>query len=342
MTCTHAFCMLGGRSSPPVMHSLHSISFIAHSEIMRGIISRIDTISASDSSILLIGETGVGKELIAEYVHQTSARSSGPFVKVGLTALPHELLESELFGHDKGAYTSASNEKKGLFELAHTGSIFLDDIDDFPLHLQAKLLRVLESRELMRVGGTTSISVDVRLITASKVDLKELVNRGLFRADLYYRINVVPLVIPPLRDRAQDIPLLVDHFLKRFAPERPISVDAEAMNAFLRYSWPGNIRELRNTIQRIALFVNGQVRLADLPPEIREENPLDLMIKACNRCFDEGKMSFDEVVACLETNLIRRALHESGGNRTHAAKVLGMNLSTLRDKLKKYNLDGQH
>jgi len=323
------------------MHSAHSISFIAQSEIMRGIIARINTISASDSSILLIGETGVGKELIAEYVHQTSTRSACPFVKVGLTALPHELLESELFGHDKGAYTSASNEKKGLFELAHTGSIFLDDIDDFPLPLQAKLLRVLESRELMRVGGTTSISVDVRLITASKVDLKDLVNRGLFRADLYYRINVVPMVIPPLRDRAQDIPLLVDHFLKRFAPERQISVDAGALDALLQYSWPGNIRELRNAVQRIALFVNGQVRLADLPSEIRQENPLDLMIKACDRCFAEGKMSFDEVVTCLETNLIRRALRESGGNRTNAAKVLGLNLSTFRDKLKKYKLDDQ-
>jgi transcriptional regulator with PAS, ATPase and Fis domain len=321
------------------MQSVHSISLIAQSETMRAVIARVQTISASDSSVLLIGETGVGKELFAEYIHATSTRATNPFVKIGLAALPPELLESELFGHDKGAYTSASSEKKGLFELAHTGSIFLDDIDDFPLPLQSKLLRVLESRELMRVGGTVPIPVDVRLITASKVDLKELVARSMFRPDLYYRINVVPLVIPPLRSRSQDIPLLVGHFLRGFASDRSILVDDDAMHALLRYSWPGNIRELRNTVQRMTLFVKDRIRLSDLPPEIREENPLDLMIKACNRCFAEDKMSFDDVVACLETNLIRRALAESKGNRTHAAKLLGMNLSTLRDKLKKYNLD---
>ena len=305
---------------------------------MRTIISRIDAISASDSSVLLIGETGVGKELVAEYIHRTSVRSANPLVKVGLAALPPDLLETELFGHAKGAYTSALSEKKGLFELAHTGSIFLDDIDDFPLLLQSKLLRVLESRELMRVGGTVSVPVDVRLITASKVDLKELVNRGLFRADLYYRINVVPVVIPPLRQRAGDIPLLVDHFLRRFSTGGIPGVDEDAMKALVRYSWPGNIRELRNTIQRITLFVKGSITLADLPLEIREEDPRELMMKACNRCFSEDRMSFDDVVACLETNLIRRALKESMGNRTHAARLLGMNLSTLRDKLKKYRL----
>jgi two-component system, NtrC family, response regulator PilR len=305
---------------------------------MRTIISRIDAISASDSSVLLIGETGVGKELVADYVHHTSVRSPNPLIKVGLSALPPDLLETELFGHTKGAYTSALSEKKGLFELAHTGSIFLDDIDDFPLPLQSKLLRVLESRELTPVGGTVPVPVDVRLITASKVDLKDLVGRGLFRADLYYRINVVPFVIPPLRERAGDVPLLVEHFIRRFSTDGLPAVDDDAMKALVRYSWPGNIRELRNTVQRILLFARGTITLADLPPEIREENPLELMIKACNRCFSEDRMSFDEVVACLETNLIRRAMKESLGNRTQAAKLLGMNLSTLRDKLKKYNL----
>jgi transcriptional regulator with PAS, ATPase and Fis domain len=308
---------------------------------MRTIISRIDAISASDSSVLLIGETGVGKELVADYVHHTSVRSSNPLIKVGLSALPPDLLETELFGHTKGAYTSALSEKKGLFELAHTGSIFLDDIDDFPLPLQSKLLRVLESRELTPVGGTVPVPVDVRLITASKVDLKDLVARGLFRADLYYRINVVPFVIPPLRERAGDVPLLVGHFLRRFSTDGIPAVEDDAMKALVRYSWPGNIRELRNTVQRILLFARGTITLADLPPEIREENPLELMIKACNRCFSEDRMSFDDVVACLETNLIRRALKESLGNRTHAAKLLGMNLSTLRDKLKKYNISDQ-
>ena len=323
------------------VQSVHSISLITQSEPMRSIVSQIDSISASDSSILLIGETGVGKELVAEYIHHTSVRSGNPFIKVGLAALPPDLLETELFGHAKGAYTSAVGEKKGLFELAHTGSIFLDDIDDFPILLQSKLLRVLESRELMRVGGTVAIPVDVQLITASKVDLKDLVNRGLFRADLFYRINVVPLVIPPLRERAGDVPLLVNHFLGRFSANGAPEIADDALRALVRYSWPGNIRELRNTMQRITLFARGKIALSDLPPEIREENPLELMIKACNRCFAEGKMSFDEVVTCLEKNLIRGALKEATGNRSHAARILGMNLSTLRDKLKKYNLPDQ-
>ena len=321
------------------MQGLHSISLLARSDQMRSIIHRVDTISASDSSVLLIGETGVGKELMAEYVHRTSARSDKPLVKVGLSALPHDLLESELFGHDKGAYTSASTDKKGLFELASTGTIFLDDIDDFPLQLQSKLLRVLESHELMHVGGTVATPVDVRLITASKVDLRELVNRNLFRADLYYRINVVPIVIPPLRDRPEDIPLLVEHFLSKFAPDKKIVVRDDAMRALVQYSWPGNIRELRNVIQRISLFVNGELKAPDLPPEIREEDPIDLLVKACSRCFVDDNMTFDQIVACLESNLLRKALENSGGNKSQAAKSLKLNLSTLRDKLKKYRLD---
>ena len=271
---------------------------------MRGALERIDTVAASDSSVLLIGETGVGKELIAEYVHRRSPRSEKPLVKVGLSALPPELVESELFGHERGAFTSASSEKKGLFELAHAGTIFLDDIDDFPLPLQAKLLRVLESREVMRVGSTTPIPIDVRLITATKVDLKEMVDRNLFRSDLYYRINVVPLVILPQRERPDDIPLFVHYFLQRYVQGR-------------------------------------DVRVKDLPPEIQQETPLELMAKACNRCFVEENMSFDKVVACLETNLLRQALHRTKGNRTQAARLLGLSLSTMRDKLKKYNLDGE-
>jgi DNA-binding NtrC family response regulator len=318
-----------------------SLALIAQSDRMKGILERIEMIAQSDSSVLLIGETGVGKELIAEYVHRTSKRAELPFVKVGLSALPPELLESELFGHEKGAFTSASSEKKGLFELAHTGSIFLDDIDDFPYGLQSKLLRVLESHELMRVGGTAPIAVDVRLVSASKVDLKEMVNRGLFRSDLYYRINVVPLVIPPLRERQQDIPFLVQHFLQRYMKESPAKVSPEAMNCFVNYSWPGNIRELRNVVQRIALFSNGQIGVADLPAEIRDENPLDAIAKACGRCFVDGTMSFDQVVDCIEINLLRQALRQTNGNRSHAAKMLRMSLSTLRDKLKKYKLDAE-
>jgi len=321
------------------MQGLASVSVIARSDAMRAILERIETVAPSESTLLLLGETGVGKELIAEYVHRKSPRADRPFVKVGLASLPPDLLESELFGHEKGAYTSASSEKKGLFELAHSGSIFLDDIDDFPLSLQPKLLRVLESRELMRVGGTKSIPIDTRVICASKVDLKELVERGSFRSDLYYRINVVPVTIPPLRARKEDVPLLLHHFLKRYAPDKEIKLTPGAMQRLEQYSWPGNVRELRNVIQRVALFANGSVDLGDLPPEIRDENTLELLLKACNRCFTEDQMSFDQVVSCLEVNLLQQALRESSGNRSEAARTLKMSLSTFRDKLKKYNLD---
>jgi len=316
-----------------------ALALIASSDTMRAILERIDRIAHSDSSVLLIGETGVGKELIAEYVHKTSRRFELPFVKIGLSALPPELLESELFGHEKGAFTSASNEKKGLFELAHTGSIFLDDIDDFPVGLQSKLLRVLESHELMRVGGTNPISVDVRLICASKVDLRELVRRDQFRSDLYYRINVVPIMIPPLRDRREDIPLIVEHFMQRYSQQNPVRISPDAMSVLVNYAWPGNIRELRNVVQRIALFAGSEIRINDLPPELRDENPVDTIARACQRCFVDGNMSFNEVVDCIEVNLLRQALSQTEGNRSQAAKMLRMNLSTLRDKLKKYSLD---
>ncbi|HXF99985.1 MAG TPA: sigma 54-interacting transcriptional regulator, partial [Bacteroidota bacterium] len=204
----------------------------------------------------------------------------------------------------------------------------------------AKLLRVLESREVLRVGGTSPVTVDVRLITATKVDLKELVEKNLFRSDLYYRINVVPIVIPPLRDRPDDIPLLVHHFLQRYAPGREIRVKEPAMRMLTAYPWPGNVRELRNAVQRMSLFVRDEIDCNDLPAEIREENPLELIARACSRCFVEENLSFDQVVGCLETNLLRQALQRTKGNRTQAAKLLGLSLSTLRDKLKRYNLDG--
>jgi transcriptional regulator with GAF, ATPase, and Fis domain len=318
---------------------LHSLTLITQNQPLRSILSRVDTIAASDSSVLLIGETGVGKELFAEYIHRTSSRADRPFVKVGLAALPHELLETELFGHEKGAFTSALNEKKGLFELSDHGSIFLDDIDDFPLGLQSKLLRVLESHEVMRVGGTSPIPVDIRLVTATKVDLKELVDRGIFRADLFYRINVVPIVIPPLRDRRDDIPLLVEHFLKRFAPDKPLFISDEAIRTLVNYSWPGNVRELRNVVQRMALFATGKIEEKDLPAEIRSDDPIQLLLKSCTRCLVDDRMTFDQVISCLEANLLKQTLEGAQGNRTQAAKSLGMSLSTFRDKLKKYNLD---
>lgn len=322
------------------MDTSPSLSLIAASAVLRSILARVDTIAKSDSSVLLIGETGVGKELFAEYIHRTSPRSELPFVKIGLSTLPHELLESELFGHERGSFTSANNEKKGLFELAHTGSIFLDDIDDFPLNLQSKLLRVLESREIMRVGGATPIAVDVRLITATKVDLKHMVDSSLFRSDLYYRINVVPVFIPPLRERPEDITPLIELMLKRYAPARTFTFSPEALRILTSYAWPGNVRELRNVIQRLCLFAPERIEPEDLPQELRVSHPVDQITRACHRCFTEEQMTFDEVMDCLESNLLREALQQANGNRTRASQILNMSPSTFRDKLKKHKLDG--
>ncbi len=315
-----------------------SLTIITQNEKMREIINRIDKIASTDSSVLLIGETGVGKEIFAEYIHRTSHRSEKTFVKLSLSAMPEDLLESELFGHVKGAFTSATNEKKGLFEIANHGSIFLDDIDDVPLSIQTKLLRVLEQREIMRVGDTKPIPIDVRLITASKVDLKELVSRNIFRSDLFYRINVVPFTIPPLRARKDDIQPLAEHFIKHFAPEKNLSLSKAAIKCMVNYNWPGNVRELRNVIQRVCLFAEREIIPADLPVEIRGEENLENIIKACKRCFVEDGMIFDEVMACLEFNLIKEALDKANGNQSKAAKSINLSLSTFRDKLKKYKL----
>jgi DNA-binding NtrC family response regulator len=315
-----------------------SLTFIAKNEKMRKILSGIDRIVDSDSSILLIGETGSGKEIIAEYIHNTSNRADKPFVKISLSAMPAELLESELFGHERGAFTSASTEKKGLFEIANTGSIFLDDIDDIPLQIQTKLLRVLESRELMKVGGTRPVNIDVRLITASKIDLKELVNRGIFRSDLFYRINVVPINIPPLRERRDDIELLFNHFIKYYKTKKPVSISTEALQTLVNYSWPGNVRELKNTVQRIVLFVDSDIKNEDLPVEIKNENPGEFLIKACQKCYTEGDLKYEQIISCLEHNLLRDSLIKHSWNQSKAAKSLGLSLSTFRDKLKRLNV----
>jgi DNA-binding NtrC family response regulator len=318
-----------------------SLVVVTQNERMRGILDRVRTIAASETSVLLVGETGVGKELFADYIHRVSARRDRPFVKISLSAMPHDLLESELFGHERGAFTNAVADKRGLFEIAHTGTFFLDDIDDVALQVQVKLLRVLEMGQVMRVGGSGPISVDVRLITASKIDLEQLVARNMFRADLFYRINVCPVVIPPLRERREDVPLLADHFLRRFASQKMLTLTDEAREALCHYDWPGNVRELRNVTQRLALFAEGEIRAADLPTEIGGSAHVERLVKACGRCIVDGRMSYNDVVACLETNLLRQALADARGNRSHAARALGLSLSTLRDKLRKFGLDDE-
>lgn len=309
---------------------------------MRAIIAKLQKVVHTDSSILLIGETGVGKEIFAEYIHRSSNRNQNTFVKIGLASLPSDLMASELFGYEKGAFTSANGTKKGLFEMADQGSIFLDDIDDVPLDIQAKLLRVLESRELMRVGGTKRIPIDIRLICASKVDLKEMVEAGRFRRDLFYRINVVPVNIPSLRERKNDIPLLTDYFLKKFAIQKKLGISKKANEALINYHWPGNVRELRNVVQRASLFADDEITLDFLPMEIANGSPLEHIIQSCSNCFYDGKLPFRKVINCLEIKLINEALSRSGGNQSEAAKNLGLSLSTLRDKIKKHQLIAEH
>jgi two-component system response regulator AtoC len=317
---------------------LSNASVITRSGAMLKILEKLKTAALSDGTVLLIGETGVGKELLATFLHQKSVRRFKPLIKVSVATLPRELVESELFGHEKGAFTSAVSEKKGLFEAAQGGSFFLDDIDDLPIEIQPKLLRAIESREIQRVGSTRTIPIDVRFIVASKVSLKELVDQGTFRADLFYRLNVVPVEIPPLRDRREDIPLLVDHYLKDFLPEKNIVVSKEALRALVNYSWPGNVREFINLLLRVTLFVNGEITLEDLPPEVKGEDTVEMLIKHCTRCFVERELDYDEVVVCLESNLLRHALDLNGGNKSRAAKLLGMKLSTFRDKLSKHKV----
>jgi len=332
---------------------------VGKSHSMQEVFRLIRTVAPSDSTVLLQGETGTGKELAAYAIHELSHRRNGPFVKVSCAALSRELLESELFGHVKGAFTSAVRDKPGKFELADGGTIFLDEVDDIPLELQVKLLRVLQEREFERVGGTRTLKVDVRVIAATKVDLLERVRRGLFRKDLYYRLNVVPIRLPPLRERREDIPLLVEHFLKHFGAEGKITISPEAMKLLMDYDWPGNVRELENLVERLVVVGAGpQVRPEDLPPEVRtpvrtgERGPsleevlrrqkeleeMIRMLRAGTMELEIGTASFEEIVAAKERELIQEALRRTGGNKTKAAELLRMKLSTMRDKMRKLGL----
>jgi transcriptional regulator with PAS, ATPase and Fis domain len=303
------------------------------------ILKRIEKVSLTDCSVLLIGETGTGKEIFAEYIHRTSYRRHNPLVKVGLATLPPNLIESELFGYEKGAFTGSLQDKKGQFEMADKGTIFLDDIDDFPFDLQTKLLRVIESKEIKRIGGQNTIPLDIRLISASKLDISEMVAQGKFRPDLFYRINVFPITIPPLRERVDDIPLLIKHFLKLYEPNKEIIIAEEALEVLEEYPWPGNVRELKNIIQRIAIFSNGQITLKNLPSEIKGEKPLNNFMKACSNCFKNRNLSFDQVMQCVEANLLKNALKNANGNYSQAARNLELSLSTFRDKCKRLGVD---
>ena len=307
-------------------------AIIGDSPPMRRLYALLERVCRTDSTVLLLGESGTGKELVASTIHYQSDRRQGPFVAVNCAALPEGLIESELFGHEKGAFTGANARRAGRFELAHQGTIFLDEIGDVPLPTQVKLLRVLEERAFERVGGGETLEVDVRVVAATNKDLQAEVRAGRFREDLFYRLNVIPIELPPLRERAEDIPLLVDHFTARFNDRfgRRVRFSSGAVAALCRYGFPGNVRELINLVERAVALADGDtVELADLPPHVRgakERVPLRPLAA---------------VTAEAEQRHIQRILAFTGGNRTQAAKLLGISRKTLWEKMRLHGLEDQ-
>jgi DNA-binding NtrC family response regulator len=304
-------------------------TLVGKSKAMQEVYRLIETVASSASTVLIQGESGTGKERVAEALHRLSLRKDKPLVKVSCAALPVTLLESELFGHEKGAFTDAVRRKIGRFELAHQGTLFLDDIDDIDLAVQKKLLRVLQEKEFERVGGSETIKVDVRVVAATKVDLRKAVQEARFREDLFYRLNVVPICLPPLVERKEDIPLLVDHFLKRFNTllNKSASISPRAIEVLVNYRWPGNIRELENMVERLVnVVINEQISPQDLP---------DTLLNRSEWTPSELK----NAVRSAEREHIEKTLAFTAGKKKEAAKILGITPKNLWEKLKLYKIE---
>lgn len=306
---------------------------VAADDSMVRLLDQVHKVAPTSATVMIYGESGTGKELVARAVHALSPRASSPFVSVSAGALPETLLESELFGYEKGAFTGAMTAKPGRFEMANGGTLFLDEVGDITLAVQVKLLRVLQERRFERLGGTRSIEVDVRVVAATNRDLQQLIADGEFREDLFYRLNVVPVYLPPLRQRSGDIPLLVAHFLEKYkAGNKRISQDA--LEALMTYQWPGNIRELENTIERVLILSQGdEITSADLPSEVRLGTSASRPNTAALCLPDEG-CSLEEV----ELDLVRQALDRAGGNVPKAAKLLGLTTKTLEARMSRFGL----
>ncbi|MFH1060993.1 MAG: sigma-54 dependent transcriptional regulator [Pseudomonadota bacterium] len=303
---------------------------------MRAVFAVVAKVAATKATVLITGESGTGKELIARAIHEQSPRAEEPFVAINCMALTETLLESELFGHEKGSFTGASARRKGRFELADKGTLFLDEVGEIAPSLQVKLLRVLQERTFERVGGNQPISVDVRIVTATNRDLATSVAEGRFREDLFYRLNVVRVELPPLRERKEDLPALVAHFVRRYAAEvgRPApEVSPEAMALIYDYAWPGNVRELENALERAVIMAGDEIRPADLPLEVSPAGP-----EPCGAPELPTDMGINEAVEDLERRMIMRALQEANGVAAHAAEALGVTKSDLAYKMKKYGL----
>jgi DNA-binding NtrC family response regulator len=320
---------------------------ISRSKQMEALFRQMEMVAPTRSNVLIVGESGTGKELVANALHENSPRRDARFLPINCAAIPSEILESELFGHERGSFTGATGRKIGKFELADKGTLFLDEIGELPLEMQVKLLRVLETREFMRVGGTETIKVDIRLMAATNSDLEAAVERGAFRNDLYYRLKVVTLRIPPLRERREDIPLLANHFLTMFAKENDregVKFAPDAMRTMVNARWEGNVRELRNLVESLVVLTPGpEIRAVDLPEEFRRSGQAESVTPAPEPVASSQSggaptagLTMDEI----ERRAILDALERTRGNRTQAAEMLGIGLRTLQRKLKEYKLAG--
>lgn len=326
--------------------ALADFPFVGASAIMKKVFDLIEKVADTDSTVLILGESGTGKELVARSLHQKSSRRNKAFIPVNCGAIPSELLESELFGHVKGAYTGAHASRVGRFAMAHQGTLFLDEIGTMPAGLQVKLLRALQEKEFEPVGSTRTVKSDCRVIAATNIDLEAEVARGNFREDLYYRLNVIPAHLPPLRDRREDIPLLVNHFVQRFIEKKTTKVtgiSSEAMEILSRYGWPGNVRELENICQRLCILKGeGVIEVEDLPSKIRQPRMISSHRHPWEQWLSDGfpeeGLDLEQLVVQFENDLMMKALEKTRWNKNKAAQLLKMNRTTLVEKIKKRGL----
>ena len=320
---------------------------VGESVLIQNVFKAIEKVSQTESTVLICGESGTGKELVARAIHENSQRAAKPLVVVNCGAIPSELLEAELFGHVKGAFTGATQNRQGRFELAHGGTIFLDEVGEIPLHLQVKLLRILQTRQFEPVGSSRTIEVDVRILSATNRNLEEAVQKREFREDLYYRLNVIPVTVPPLRDRKTDIPLLVNHFVQQFNHITGYSVEAPSgkiLDALMAYDWPGNIRELENLMERLVILKGqGTVDLGDLPHRIFQKyaeghSPGTGALSEWEfprMVLPNSGLDLKAIVSAFENHLVDQALARTSGNKNRASELLSMNRTTLVEKLRK-------
>ncbi|MEE4176035.1 MAG: sigma-54 dependent transcriptional regulator [Bacteroides sp.] len=308
-------------------------TFVGIGKETQKVFELVKIITDKNTTVLITGETGTGKELLTNIIHYNSNRSHKPLIKVSCAILSREIFESELFGHVKGAFTGAESNKTGRFEMADQGTLYLDDIDDIPLDLQVKLLRALEEGEIERVGGSETIKIDVRVIASTKKDLKQMVDEGKFREDLFYRLNVFPINLPPLRERPKDVELLARYFVREFSHGEEIEIDDDVIEILKNYAFPGNVREMKNLMERLVLLAQeGVINKNILPIEVRFPGKP-------HTCFYFGNKPLEEIIREVETNAIRDALMRSGGNKAKAASILQVPASTLKSRIEKLNLE---